>query len=236
MTNNAKKTGYTTVTANAATGEYTTDDGNGNVTTAIAPIDEDTDIRSDADSRPQIECQHCGHPAFRMRASDGLCPVGRCGCKHGEPSNGPMAARCLECGEALIPNLSIDELERAGYRLQVAPSKGWIAPCCVEHPADNSLDAWWHEDHFGDDDGCCTLSQHSEQCVNIAFRAGWDAATQSVESELLRLNGPSCPHDGKRASEHTLCRTHDEHIYLAQCTRTHTRWFDGEEWLRRNAR
>ena len=140
-----------------------------------------------------------------------------------------------------------------------------------EHPADDALDAWWHDDHFGD--GCDFASDggasmlHAEGCVDIAFRAGWDAATQTLEAELQalreadivrardisrltierdtaleeleRLAGPPCPHDQKRAIEHSLRLVPDDPIYLDrfQSVRPrHARWFEGEEWLRRNVR
>lgn len=87
---------------------------------------------------------------------------------------------------------------------------------------------------------------------------------EAREAELLRLNGPTCPHDGKRASEHREMKTtcfavhHDftgdgescsqilsstygrcsryRDAYVHQNCQAHTPWSDGEKWLRENAR
>lgn len=47
--------------------------------------------------------------------------------------------------------------------------------------------------------------------------------------ELDRLAGPVCPHDQRRAIEHTYLLTRFGEG-------EHSPWPDGEEWLRRNAR
>lgn len=61
----------------------------------------------------------------------------------------------------------------------------------------------------------------------------------ALESELQRLCGPVCPHDGKRAIEHT----HHSHlsdssriVTLSEINdsivRAHGRWPEGAQWLR----
>jgi len=52
-----------------------------------------------------------------------------------------------------------------------------------------------------------------------------------AECDLIRLAGPVCPHDGKRAIEHDLCVCFG-HVMPD----SHPRWPDGVTWLREHSK
>lgn len=59
---------------------------------------------------------------------------------------------------------------------------------------------------------------------------------ERLEAELLRLCGPTCPHDGKRAIEHEIPLTGWEYqtgAVIKLDGEDHARWPDGIAWLKK---
>lgn len=82
--------------------------------------------------------------------------------------------------------------------------------------------------------------QHAAMHDAVSDLAKALTAKERAEAELLRLCGPPCPHDQKRASEH-LCRcsgarTSPHFHFGAGVLYPHLEWPGAEEWLRRSAR
>lgn len=50
-----------------------------------------------------------------------------------------------------------------------------------EERLNDANDAWWHDDHFGEN---CEEESHTEQCVDTAFQGGWDAALRSERQRV----------------------------------------------------
>ena len=62
------------------------------------------------------------------------------------------------------------------------------------------------------------------------------AERNALEAELLRLNGPVCPFDQKRASEHGFTTSARRYICLPRQVEYHAAVREIEAWLRENAR
>lgn len=111
------------------------------------------------------------------------------GLHYGSPS-GYCSFRCPHCGGDMRPTEAVPDgfvwehtHKDAGRMVKQSPDR--LMPETKVSVADEALDKWWHEDHFGD--GCDIGPQssgHSEDCVSLAFTDGYSAGQQAAEQTI----------------------------------------------------